>query len=179
MFFYKYKKKYEALSEEYDIEQFFGSIGRLVTSWAWLEGELDLFIIDIHRAFYNHIPESQIPVAFKKKIKFIRKAANSNAALEPYKDKILGLISKIEDGLEMRHDVIHGYISLGDLKDTSKISLMRVLRQHKKVPRYHIKEIDIKLLEILKEGKRIREIEKECKAISSSIDFQNLKNPIG
>jgi hypothetical protein len=109
-------------------DAFFGSVGRVVVSWAQLELGLDFSIrtIRLHLGGKDIAPEP--PRSLQQKLRFLRRAAVELPALSGLRDQILSMVPLIEVEAEHRHDLIHG-VAFHHLSGESEAAMVRLLRQ--------------------------------------------------
>jgi hypothetical protein len=91
-------------------EDFFGAIGRLTISWAFIEFGLDLTTLVAYRDLGGSQFERDMPHALDRKITFLRKAFANLQPLAEYRERFLPLADKIKIAAETRHDLIHGVV---------------------------------------------------------------------
>jgi hypothetical protein len=85
---------------------FIHSVGLISIGWAHIETLLDYGNYFILGNFETQ--ETQLPVSLKPKIAFFRKHFQAIPELEPYRDRAMVLVERINNLKEARHDVVHG-----------------------------------------------------------------------
>lgn len=131
--------------KKYKNEQFFSAIGRLVIAWSWLEEAMDIAVFVIYLKYHDGKPEEESPIPFKKKIKFLRRAVEEMQDLAELKDRILDLLSRIENELGHRHDIIHGAVKNAPRDIINKTQIIRTRLNC-------LKDFNVREVEITTEG---------------------------
>ncbi len=110
-------------------EDFFGSIGRLTISWAYIELGIDLAVSTIYRQLGGDKIDKRMPFALQRKLTFLKQAANVIATLSPYRDRLINLAHAVEKHSGTRHDIIHGFVVEHLSEVPRRAKLVRLLRK--------------------------------------------------
>jgi hypothetical protein len=87
------------------------AVGNLVVNWAIAESALNHIIAIIYQKAGGKHVTHKIPVAFKRRVKFLRLCFNRVDALKPYADEGRDILRKAAKLTFIRNAVIHGAVS--------------------------------------------------------------------
>ncbi len=87
------------------------AVGELVVNWAITDSALNSIIAIIYQSAGGKHVDQKIPVAFKRRVRFLRLCFNSVDALEPYADEGRNILQKAANLTFIRNAVIHGAVS--------------------------------------------------------------------
>jgi hypothetical protein len=92
------------------------AIGGLVLAWGDVEASLTMCVALIFKdaGGRHHADKEEIPVALKRKLKFLRLCMRKIEALAPFKDDGLALLEIATPLAKFRNDVIHSFVSDAD-----------------------------------------------------------------
>jgi hypothetical protein len=85
-------------------------IGFVVVNWALAEQSLDFTVETIYSKCAGNTLEKQLPRSFQRKVKFLRKAFRTSAALQVYAKDGNKLLDRMEPIAQQRHDLVHGVV---------------------------------------------------------------------
>jgi hypothetical protein len=95
-------------SDDFDFQSLCTLIGFVVVNWALAEQSLDFMVEMIYSKCAGHTLEKQLPHAFQRKIKFLRKAFRTSVALQAYAEEGNKLLDRMVPLAKQRHDLVHG-----------------------------------------------------------------------
>lgn len=153
-------------------EHFFGAIGRLTISWAHLELGLDIMIFLAHHMLAARHRDKEIPRALGRKLKYakhlIRHLPIAPADLPTFE----GLIDKIQDESDIRHDLIHGAV-IEHEEGSGKAVLTRLIHQK---TYWDQKTINADTISILKAANRANSLSNPIFAIVNVLQEISLES---
>lgn len=81
--------------------------------WGTLEASLNVCVVTIFNSAggRHHADKNEIPVALKRKLKFLRLCLKKIDILEPYREHGLAVFDATGKLAKRRNDIIHGFIS--------------------------------------------------------------------
>jgi hypothetical protein len=85
-------------------------IGFVVVNWALAEQSLDFTVQVIYEECAGKDLEKDLPRSFQRKVKFLRKAFQSRAALQVYAEDGNKLLDRMVSLAGQRHDLVHGVV---------------------------------------------------------------------
>lgn len=86
------------------------AVGQLVVGWAFVESMLDMCIAVVYQTLDCKHIEPEIPRSTERKVEFLKKAIKTHRKLTRFQND-LSLLSSAKALANMRHTVVHGYIS--------------------------------------------------------------------
>lgn len=89
-------------------------VGKIAVHWAILEFNLDCSSSLLFEFGGGEKFENQIPLALKRKLKFLKKVLKKNRTLAELTDAATGVYDLVNGMADLRHFVIHGYIASFD-----------------------------------------------------------------
>ncbi len=89
----------------------YGAVGDIVVNWAIAESALNSLVAIIYQSAGGKHVDHQIPVAFKRRVKFLRRCFNNVDALKPYADEGRDILGNAANLAYIRNAVIHGTVS--------------------------------------------------------------------
>ena len=103
------------------------AVGHIIIEWSLIEQQLDHWAsIAFKQCNGKKLRKDQdIPRMFDRKKEFLKECFKTIPMLSPFKDEGLGLLKKIGDIAQKRHDVVHG--ALVDLAPNNRIFQFRLL----------------------------------------------------
>lgn len=90
-----------------DEKRWFMHIGYLAQNWAAVEGALDGMTRQLHVHYDGHLIATEVPLAFSRKYKFIRKAFASHPKLINFSDRCQLLLDEAKRLADIRHWALH------------------------------------------------------------------------
>jgi hypothetical protein len=102
-------------------KQWFMHIGYLAQNWAAVESELDGMARQLHVHYDGHLIVAEVPMAFIRKYKFIRKAFAAHPKLAEFSDRCQPLLEEAKRLAETRHWALHS----GWVESDQKEALLR------------------------------------------------------
>jgi hypothetical protein len=90
------------------------AVGELVINWGLAEGAIVNIIAVVYQGAGTKHLVPVIPVNFKGRIGFLRRAFNSVAALAPYADEMRAIRTKAKELVLVRNHVVHGALGAFD-----------------------------------------------------------------
>jgi hypothetical protein len=97
-------------------------------SWSILEIGIDHSILIVHeflkscRAFQPEPPRS-----LERKINFLRKCVRRLPELATFQQAVLDLMNRVTKASELRHDIIHGFVTEDPRTATIEIKMSRIM----------------------------------------------------
>jgi hypothetical protein len=143
-------------------EEFFGAIGRLTISWAHIETGIDFIVAVVYHDLGGDEIEEK-PWSLARKLKFLRKCFSKFPALEPLREVGFPLFTEIADALEMRQNIIHGFV-LDHPEGSGEATMVRLLRGG--APNAHIK-FSVTTAEILRAAIEANKLARRALGIGS------------
>ena len=134
------------------------SVGQLVLSWSFVENSLDQWVAIIYQGVGGKQIEREIPRALKRKIKFLRRCFKNIALLEPFAEEAIELLGQAKDVSDIRHIVVHGYISKYD-SNTQTVTFVK-LDARKDIHR--INETPLTFDQLLEAGGKCLDLSLNC-----------------
>lgn len=101
------------------IKALYGPVGEVVLNWGLVEAAIvNLLAIVYQSAGGKHLGE-KLPVAFKRRSKFLRLCSRTIAELKPFEADIVTTMDRATHLAQVRNTVIHGAISAFDRETTT------------------------------------------------------------
>jgi HAMP domain-containing protein len=91
-------------------DSFFIAVGKITIAWALIETPLDAIVAIIFTRTGAKDFEREIPRAFEKKARFVKRAASQCAELSKYSIAIVDLAARARALSDARHRLIHGVV---------------------------------------------------------------------
>jgi len=135
-------------------EAFFGAIGRLTISYAYLELFVDSVVSVIHHSGGSTHIEREMPRSFKRKIAYLRKFTNKAPINELAREGYRVHLRALNHASEKRHDVIHGVVT-EHAERSGKATFVRVMHERGKT---HKREVELTTTDIMKIAREIDEL---------------------
>lgn len=105
------------IPEEADLEGFFMAVGHVAQSWAMVEQNFDMWIAMIYHALGGREEiDERLPVSFKRKADFLRRAFNQIATLKKHASQAIPLVATAQELSKKRNDLVHGVLVRADTK---------------------------------------------------------------
>jgi hypothetical protein len=138
------------------LDSLYTAVGHLVISWAFVDRALDFWIaIIFHDAGGKEI-ELQIPSAFDRKTKFLRRCFRRIEALSPFSEEALPYIEAACGFSNTRHFVVHGTMS--DYRPEGHIFTFVNLRPDKPKTMHQLSQLHISAVQLLEDGVQCSEL---------------------
>ncbi|PCJ70339.1 MAG: hypothetical protein COA62_06985 [Rhodobiaceae bacterium] len=135
-------------------EALFAAIGRLTVSWAHLELGLDAMIDTIFYDLENPPKEKELPIALRRKLKYLRKAVKLIPMRPGDAEEYAALIDNIAKESDIRHDIIHGAI-VEHTEGTGTARAIRIIRERGK---FSQKEIHLTIQSVMEAVVRVNKL---------------------
>ncbi len=107
------------------VENLCTAVGRIVVHWAMLEAAFSQWIAILYQGAGGKHLEDKIPIAYKRKRKFIRRCFNRFDALGPYREEAISIIEASVSISKVRDFVVHGALSTHD-EDAGAITFSKL-----------------------------------------------------
>jgi hypothetical protein len=86
------------------------AIGKLATNWAFIEYELDLWLVLIYSNCHGELVKKKCPILFGRKLELFRKALNTEKRLSAVAKAGLRIASKMSRLVQHRNKFLHSTI---------------------------------------------------------------------
>ncbi len=149
-------------------ESFFGAIGRMTISWAYLELGLDWTINNLYLHFNAVEVEKQQPRNLDRKLAFMRAVIKRMPLPEEFARGFALLFESIKSAAETRHDIIHGFIIKHE-DGTGEATFSRIIRGEQWLPKSPYKLTARDIMEAAIEADRL-----SSKTLKMAAELQDL-----
>lgn len=92
------------------------AIGGIVLAWGSAEASLTMCVAMVFQLAEGHHHAEEIPIAMKRKLRFLRLCLRRISILEPFRNDGLALFERTGRLAEVRNDLVHGFLSEVDTK---------------------------------------------------------------
>jgi hypothetical protein len=93
-----------------DLDSPYLALGKLATNWAFIEYELDLWLVLIYANCRGELVKRKCPILFWKKLELFRKALNTEKQLSALEKAGLKIASKMSRLVRHRNNILHSTI---------------------------------------------------------------------
>jgi hypothetical protein len=93
-----------------DLDAPYLAIGKLATNWAFIEYELDHFLVLIYSNCHGELVKRKCPILFRNKLELFKRALNTENRLSDITKSGLKIASKMSRLVKHRHNALHGTI---------------------------------------------------------------------
>ena len=93
-----------------DLDAPYLALGKLATNWAFIEYELDLWLVLIYSNCHGELVKRKCPILFGRKLELFRKALNTERQLSALTKAGLRIVSKMSRLVQRRNNILHSTI---------------------------------------------------------------------
>lgn len=94
-----------------DFQSLCTAIGFVEVNWALFEQSLDGIVLTAYRDFGGAALDKELPRAYSRKVKFLKKAFSKIAVLNPLKPEASEILRHSDELSKTRHDLTHGVVT--------------------------------------------------------------------
>ena len=113
------------MSAEPDIEELYGAIGFVVSSWAFIEQSLDMCITTVVHIEHYKADDKSHPRTVARKVRFMRKALNLSR-YKRFRRSGTAILDRIANTKDDRNDLVHSVVSDVVLPKTFRLASLKI-----------------------------------------------------
>jgi hypothetical protein len=106
-----------ALCSQEQLDELFPYVGKVAVTWSSAENSMDMLVALVFQSAPDRPNEPEIPQAFERKAKYLRKAFGNAAVMKPFEAQGRNAVDFMLAASEQRHALIHGVLLGYDQKN--------------------------------------------------------------